>query len=188
MKTEIGAEEIAKMSDNLGLSEESKNMALRIFREEAKNRNKKKVIAAILAIVCRQSREPRGFSEITKAIGLKKNTRGIKKIAYEIVRKFKINLPPLNPEDFVPRFCDALDLTNEVKEKTREIIREVTEKGLTNKKPTSIAATAIYIGAILNNKYRTQKEISEVTGISEVTIRNIYKEIREKLDIDFLLR
>src|SRR2546430_924203 len=48
---------------------------------------------------------------------------------------------------------------------------------------TGVAAAAIYIASILCNERRTQREVAEVAGVTEVTIRNPYKELTEKLGI-----
>jgi transcription initiation factor TFIIB len=49
--------------------------------------------------------------------------------------------------------------------------------------PTGIAAAAYYMASVLRNDHRTQKEIAEVANVTEVTIRNRYKELMEKLFI-----
>src|SRR5438309_3981062 len=49
--------------------------------------------------------------------------------------------------------------------------------------PTGVAAAAIYIASILCNERRTQREVADVAGVTEVTIRNRYKELTEKLGI-----
>jgi len=49
--------------------------------------------------------------------------------------------------------------------------------------PTGVAAAAIYIASIMMNERRTQREVAEVAGVTEVTIRNRYKEIVEKLHL-----
>jgi transcription initiation factor TFIIB len=45
-------------------------------------------------------------------------------------------------------------------------------------------AAAIYIASLMNNERRTQREVAEVAGVTEVTIRNRYKELAERLEID----
>ncbi len=50
-----------------------------------------------------------------------------------------------------------------------------------------IAAAAIYISSILGGERRTQREVAEVAGVTEVTIRDRYKELAEKLDIEIIL-
>jgi len=66
-----------------------------------------------------------------------------------------------------------------------EILEKAHEKGLTSGRgPTGVAAAAIYLATILCNNRRTQRSIAEVAGVTEVTIRNRYKELAEKLRID----
>ena len=50
-----------------------------------------------------------------------------------------------------------------------------------------IAAAAIYIASILCGDRRTQREVADVAGVTEVTIRNRYKELAEELDIEIIL-
>ena len=47
-----------------------------------------------------------------------------------------------------------------------------------------IAAAALNIECLLESERRTQREIAEVAKVTEVTIRNRYKEICEALGID----
>jgi len=46
-----------------------------------------------------------------------------------------------------------------------------------------VAAAAIYIASIQCNQRRTQREVADVAGVTEVTIRNRYKELTERLGI-----
>jgi transcription initiation factor TFIIB len=46
-----------------------------------------------------------------------------------------------------------------------------------------MAAASLYIASILCNERRTQREVADIAGVTEVTIRNRYKELAEKLDI-----
>ncbi|MBO5519631.1 MAG: transcription initiation factor IIB, partial [Candidatus Methanomethylophilus sp.] len=48
-------------------------------------------------------------------------------------------------------------------------------------------AASIYIASILTNERRTQREVADVAGVTEVTIRNRYKELNEKLGMEITL-
>ena len=50
------------------------------------------------------------------------------------------------------------------------------------KSPVNITAAAIYIAAKHCNKKRKQRETAKVAGITEVTVRNRYKEILALMD------
>jgi len=42
----------------------------------------------------------------------------------------------------------------------------------------------LYVAALLNDEKKTQREVADVAGITEVTIRNRYKELLERLDLE----
>ena len=50
--------------------------------------------------------------------------------------------------------------------------------------PAGIAAAGLYVAALLNNEKKTQREVADVAGITEVTIRNRYKELIDKLGLE----
>jgi len=81
-------------------------------------------------------------------------------------------------------FYRCLELPEELK--TDDV--EAANKELTSGRgPTGIAAASLYIATVLCGERRTQREIGETAGVTEVTIRNRYKELAEKLDIDVIL-
>jgi transcription initiation factor TFIIB len=44
-------------------------------------------------------------------------------------------------------------------------------------------AAVLYVSSVLINQTKTQREIASAAGITEVTLRNRYKELVGKLDI-----
>src|SRR5437764_980480 len=82
------------------------------------------------------------------------------------------------------RVSNATELIRAVQCRAVEILTEPQYKELTSGRgPTGVAAAAIYIASILCNERRTQREVADVAGVTEVTIRNRYKELTEKLGI-----
>ena len=68
---------------------------------------------------------------------------------------------------------------------TLPYIEEAAKKELTSGRgPTGIAAASIYIASSLCGEKRTQAKVAEAAGVTEVTIRNRYKELAERLEID----
>jgi transcription initiation factor TFIIB len=103
-------------------------------------------------------------------------------------RELNIKLKPTSPSDYIPRFASNLGLSGEVQSKAIEIINKAKNCGVLNGKgPTGIAATALYISSILLGERKTQRDIAEIAGITEVTIRNRYKEISEQVDLGVTL-
>ncbi|CAN6984500.1 unnamed protein product [Brassica rapa subsp. trilocularis] len=51
----------------------------------------------------------------------------------------------------------------------------------TRRNPISISAAAIYLACQLEDKRKTQAEICKITGLTEVTLRKLYKELLREL-------
>ena len=183
--------EIDRMACALRLPVNIREAASMLYRKAMKKRlirgrSIEGITSALLYVTCRQYGVPRTLEEVrdVSRVGQKEISR-----AYRfLLRELELKVSPASPIDFVPRFCSMLDLGGDIRSKAVEIIKKATEAELTNGRgPIGIAAAAIYIAAILSGEHRTQKEVSDVTGVTEVTIRNRYKELSEQLEIDVLL-
>jgi transcription initiation factor TFIIB len=47
-----------------------------------------------------------------------------------------------------------------------------------------LAAASLYVACVLETEKKTQKEIAEVANVTEVTVRNRYKGLKEALKLD----
>ena len=101
-----------------------------------------------------------------------------------VVRELGLEVAPADPESYIPRFASELDLSDESEREARRLIEGARTTGiLSGKSPVGIAAAAIYAAALLSNERVTQSEVSEVANVSEVTIRNRYKELLEPEEV-----
>ncbi|MCS4541360.1 MAG: transcription initiation factor IIB [Euryarchaeota archaeon] len=183
--------ELDRVASRLGLPRNVRETAAVIYRRAVekgliRGRSIEGVAAAALYAACRQCKVPRTLDEIADVsrVGRKEIGRTYRFIA----RELEMKLMPTNPTDYVARFASELRLTGEVQSKAIEILKKAAEKELTSGRgPTGVAAAAIYIASVLLGEKRTQREVAEVAGVTEVTIRNRYKELAEKLDIDITL-
>lgn len=179
--------ELERFSSNLGIPRSVREDAAVIYRKAAKNnlirgRSIEGVVATSIYIACRRCDLPRTLDEIAEASGVSKKL--IAKNHRFLSRELKIKLKPTSPIDYIPRFASKLELSGKVQSKAIEIISTAKEKGLNSGKgPTGIAAAALYIASVLLGERKTQKNIADVTGVTEVTIRNRYKELSEQLDV-----
>ena len=119
------------------------------------------------------------------AVILKVNPKEIGRSYRFLKRRLMIRTPPPSPMTYVSRFCSELGLNSETENKVREIIRMAEERELTyGKSPTGITAAALYIAGYQTNQIRTQREISDITNVTEVTIRNRYKGLLSSLNFE----
>ena len=157
-----------------------------VLKKLIRGRSIEGVSAAALYAACRQCNVPRTLDEISNASSMSRKDIG--RTYRYITRELGLKLMPTSPQDYIPRFCSELKLSADVQAKTLEILKNATDKELTSGRgPTGIAAASLYIATILCGERRTQREVAETAGVTEVTIRNRYKELSEKLDIDIIL-
>ncbi|MHA2022982.1 MAG: transcription initiation factor IIB, partial [Candidatus Thorarchaeota archaeon] len=139
--------------------------------------------AAAVYAACRHRGSPRSIEEIADH-----SREGKKKISAHyrmLVTKLKIRMPISSPQMYVPRFISELGLPRDVQRTTIDILTRAKQvRGLvTGRDPRGLAAAAIYVAAIMNDCRVTQRQISKISGVTEVTIRNRYKEIVAKLGL-----
>jgi len=180
-----------RLSSSLGLPRTVRETAAMIYRKAAsknliRGRSVEGVSAAALYAACRQCHVPRTLGEISSIARMPRKDVG-RNYRY-VARKLGLKLIPTSPEDYISRFCSELKLGGSVKAKTIEILKEAADKELTSGRgPTGMAAAALYIATVLCGERRTQREIADKAGVTEVTIRNRYKELAGKLDIDIIM-
>jgi transcription initiation factor TFIIB len=182
---------IDRMSSALSLPRNVRETAAMIYRKAvrmklSRGRKIEGIAAAVLYAACRQCNVPRTLGEISKVSELKKKEIG--KYYRDISHKLQLKLLPTVPQDYISRFCSLLSLSSNVQIKAIEILKKALNKELVSGRgPTGMAAAAIYIASVLCQERRTQREVSEVSSVTEVTIRNRYKEIVNELNIDMLI-
>ncbi len=183
----IALAELDRIASSLGLPDSIKESAALLYRKAVKEelirgRLIESVVAAVIYAICRMRGIPRTLDEISKASGIEKKEIGR---AYRFIKtELDIDVPLTDPSQYVSKFSAALKLSGEVQQTAVKLIRKSLKKGLiSGRGPTGVAAAAIYIAAAINKEKRTQKEVADVAGVTEVTIRNRYRELKKELNL-----
>ena len=175
--------EIDRMASALGLPENVRETASVIYRRALDEdllpgRSIEGVATASLYAAARQAGVPRSLDEVERVSRVEKME--LTRTYRYVIRELNLEVKPADPESYVPRFASDLELSDEVERRARELIGAARQDGiLSGKSPVGLAAAAVYASALLCNEKVTQSEVSEVADISEVTIRNRYKELLE---------
>jgi len=180
--------ELKRVSSYLKLPRSVEEESARIYtmavqRGLVRGRSMESVVAGALYAACRRHEVPRTLDELSEASGIEKKEIG--RTYRFMTRELGITILPSNPSDYIARFSSALRLSAESQSKSIEILEKAQKKELTSGRgPTGIAAAALYVAALIHGEKRTQREVADIAGITEVTIRNRYKELLIKLDLD----
>ncbi|MFX1293545.1 MAG: transcription initiation factor IIB family protein [Promethearchaeota archaeon] len=179
--------ELDRLASQLELARNIKEKAALIYRRAIKKgyiKGKKigATIAASIYLACRIRKIPRTLEEITKFAKVKK--KELARNYRYLIECLNLKIPLMNATDYVSRFGEELQLSPHIQQEACQIIEMAEKKALTiGKDPKGLAAAAIYIVGILEGERRTQRDISNVSHITEVTIRNRYKEIVRALNL-----
>ena len=74
------------------------------------------------------------------------------------------------------RFCGTLTLSREVQKAATCIAKKAVDLDIVpGRSPISVAAAAIYMASQASDDKRAQREIAEIAGVADVTIRQSYK-------------
>ncbi len=180
--------EMDRMASTMGLPKNIRETAAVIYRKAVKKnlirgRSINSVVAASLYAACRKANVPRTLDEIAEATS--SDRKEIGRTYRFLSRELVLKLKPTKPQEYLSRFCSELDLSGKIQKMAKNIIDQAEERELiSGKGPTGLAAAAIYIASINGGERRTQREVADVAAVTEVTVRNRYKELVDKLDID----
>jgi len=187
----LALSEIYMLSGALNLPKNIVETAAVIYRKAVKKRlirgrSIRGLATAATYVACRQSKLVRTITELSKASGIDR-----KELASNyrfLVRKLKFFVPPVNPNQYVTRLSNQLGLDGKTEGIAHKILRGAKKQRLTSGRGAkSIAAAAGYIASAVSGERRTQRDFAEAADVTEVTIRNRYKEMMKRLQITISL-
>src|SRR3989344_2548765 len=184
--------ELRRVSAFLNLPSVVKDEASQVYnyvlqRGLVRGRSMESVIAACIYAACRSYNIPRTLDEIAAASDVERKEIG--RTYRFIVRKLKIKVTPSSPKDYISRFSSILHLSPKTQNESLKILKKADISELTSGRgPAGIAAAALYVAALMNDEKKTQREVADVAGITEVTIRNRYKELIDRLQLEEKLK
>ncbi len=179
--------ELQRLVSYLNLSKATHERVAGLYKQAVdkglvRGRSTESIISALLYITCREQGAPRTLDEIARASNIGKKDVG--KTYRYVARKLNIRILPAKAQDYIPRFGSLLNLSEKVQVKAVDVLDDAAKCDVVSGKgPIGVAAASLYIAAVLSGERKTQREVADIIGVTEVTIRNRYKEIVETLGI-----
>ena len=177
--------ELDRLADKLSVGDAIIERAAYIYRQAlekglVRGRSISALIAASLYAACRETETPRTLKDVSAASNIKK--KDIARCYRLLVRELDKKMPVADPLKAVSRIASAAGLSEKTKRRAIDIINR-TKQSLSSagKDPMGLAAAALYVACVLEGENKTQKDVAEAAGVTEVTIRNRYKGLRSIL-------
>ncbi len=174
--------ELLKMKEKLSLSDSIAEKAAYIYRKALekkliRGRAISSVMAAALYVACRELNIPRTLNEVSKSGNIRK---GDVSTCYRmLLTELELQMPVVNSVTCVSKIASVAILSEKVKRHAITLLDMAQQKQiLAGKDPMCMAAAALYLSSLKNDENITQKEIADAAGITEVTIRNRAKDLR----------
>lgn len=169
----------------LGLSDAVVEQTAYLFRKIAlkkilAGRSTVGMICATVYIACRLINTPRTIQDVASAGNIKR--KQLQSIYRFLLQQLDIYPESYSPTEFVTRISNESNVLEKTKRYAMKILAKSQKIGITtSKNPMAMAAAALYIASLRNRENISQTRISEISGISSVTIRDRAKEINDNL-------
>ena len=175
--------------DKLGLPDSIVEKTAYIYRKaQQRGLVRGRVISAVLDaamyIACRELGIPKTLKEIAVANNIKRRT--LAKSYRLLITELDIKIPIIDSTKCIIKISNTANLNEKTKRKAINIMYDLNRKEVpAGKDPMGIAATVLYIACLYTGEKRTQTDIAQAAGVTEVTLRNRYRQIK-RLELDLV--
>ena len=173
--------------DKLHLSQSVAEKAMMIYRKALKaglvrGRSIRSIMAAATYAACRMSDMPRDLREFERAYPIVKR-KTIAQGYRLLIKHLGLKIPVADPTIYISKIASRVNLDQRTVQEAIRILNEASKKGATiGKDPVGIAAAALYMACQETTQNITQKDIARAAGVTEVTVRNRFKGLKDILE------
>ncbi|OLD28910.1 MAG: transcription initiation factor IIB, partial [Thaumarchaeota archaeon 13_1_40CM_2_39_7] len=179
--------ELDRLKDKLALSDAVIEKTAYIYRKAldkglVRGRSIPGLVAAALYAACRDTETPRTLTDVANGINIKR--KDVARCYRLLLRELDLKMPVVDPIKCVARIASKAGLSEKTKRRALQILKDAAEIEISaGKDPMGLAAAALYLSCVMNGENKTQKDVAQAAGVTEVTIRNRYKGLKESLKL-----
>ena len=168
--------EMDKLKDKLSLTDNVIEKAAYLYRKAnerklVKGRSIHGLVASCIYAACRDTETPRTLNDVADGINVRR--KDVARCYRLIFRELDLKVPIADPVNGVSRIASEAGLGEKTKRKAIELLNKAKKIGMVaGKDPMGLAAAALYLACISDGGSTTQRNISDASGVTEVTIRN----------------
>ena len=167
---------MGKLKDKLSLTDAVIEKAAYTYRKAnekklVKGRSVNGLVAACVYAACRDAETPRTLDDVADGINVRR--KDVARCYRLIFRELDLKVPIADPVNGVARIASEAGLGEKTNRKAIALLNKAKKIGLAaGKDPMGLAAAALYLACITDGGNTTQRNISDASGVTEVTIRN----------------
>ena len=180
--------ELGRLKYKLGLTDAIVEKAAYVYRKAEekqmiRGRCVSSVLAAAVYMACREMGAPKSLRELTDTTEVK--AKALTRCYRLLVLELGIKVPLVDPTKYVAQIANKAGISEKTKRIAISAMRDIMKNELSaGKNPVGLAATVLYLACIISNENRTQKNIADAAGVTEVTIRNRFKDFKSKAGVN----
>jgi transcription initiation factor TFIIB len=141
------------------------------------------IVVACVYMACRQCGVVRSLEEVASTANITKK-EAARNYRF-LLKTLNPSVPQVNPQGYIGRISNKLGLSGETEMIAKRILNQASRMKLTGGRgPAGLAAACVYISTKITGDLKTQNAIAIEAQVTEVTIRNRYKELFRALELE----
>ena len=191
---------ISETCENCNLPKNVVETASMIYRSldgkniEVKGKSVVSITVAVIYMACKQCHIVRSLDDICKTVCEPKDVKAKTKLAAKYYRNLVLDMgtittPIVTMDKYISKIANLTKTDVRVERLALEIADKTKDQDMANgKAPNGIASAYLYVASNLTGQNILQRDVSSISGVTEVTIRNRVKEILTTNKITLTLR
>ncbi len=178
--------ELDRLKDKLGLTDSVIEKTAYIYRKAqerglVRGRSISAILAAVIYIACREMGFPRILKDITAISNIKH--RYVAQAYRLLIIELDLKIPLLDPIKCIIRIANNAKISEKTRRQAINIMHDIIKREISaGKDPMGLAAAVVYLSCLKTDEKKIQRYIADAAGVTEVTLRNRYKNIISQLD------
>src|SRR3989338_7543540 len=178
--------ELDRLKTKLALSDAVIEKTAYIYRKAldkglVRGRSIPGLIAASLYAACRNTETPRTLTDVANGINIKR--KDIARCYRLLLKELDLKMPVTDSIQCVARIASRIGIAEKTKRYAVNVLKQAQENEVSAGKDPMGLAAALYLSYVKNEEDKTQRDIAEAANVTEVTIRNRYKGLKDSLDL-----
>jgi transcription initiation factor TFIIB len=100
-----------------------------------------------------------------------------------LIIELDLKIPLLDPIKCIIRIANNAKISEKTRRQAINIMHDIIKKEISaGKDPMGLAAAVVYLSCLKTDEKKIQRYIADAAGVTEVTLRNRYKNIISQLD------